>query len=68
MVEYCVYYVEHPAGEEHGGPVADRQDHRPVLAALGLVDGDGVGRLQLPQHIGGIRIKITVCSKFKKFP
>ena len=41
--------VEHPPGQEHGRPLAHRQDHRPVLAALGLVHRNGVGGLQLPR-------------------
>jgi len=46
--------IEHASGKEQGGAVAHRQHHCPVLAALGLMYGHGVGGLQLPQHIGGV--------------
>ena len=52
--------IQHPPGHQHGGPVQGGQDHRPVLAALGLVYRDGEGGLQLPQHIRGVLHQLAV--------
>ena len=44
--------VEQVPGQQHGRPSDDRHDHRRKLAALGLVDGQAVGRLQRGKAAG----------------
>ena len=47
--------VEHAPHHQGLGRRHGRQDHAPVLAALGLVDGLGIGQVDLPQHSPGCR-------------
>ena len=43
-------------------PAAERQDDRAVLAALTFMNGHGVGRFQLGEHIEGVFRQVEIAA------